>query len=299
MDAFPAFFPLRGARVAIAGEGDGAEAKARLLAGSPAEVLRLRGAEALEPPSYAGVKLAFVASPDEDFRARAAAAARAAGAAVNVVDDPARSDFHTPAVIDRGAVVVAIGTAGTAPMLAALLRADLETRIAPGLEGLARLLGERRDALRAAYPDLATRRAFLRGVLDGPAAEAATAGDLAAAARLIDAALAAGATAVGKVWLIEAPPARDLLSLRAARALAMADLLVVGDGVDAGVTVLARRDATWRRLADTDAALLADQATHGRQVVVAALADDLAGIGAALVSLGADGERLQPAPAHQ
>ena len=34
MDSFPAFFPLRGKRVVIAGDGEPAEAKARLLAGA-------------------------------------------------------------------------------------------------------------------------------------------------------------------------------------------------------------------------------------------------------------------------
>ena len=42
MDAFPAFFPLAGRKVVIAGDGEGAEAKARLLAGSPAEVARVK-----------------------------------------------------------------------------------------------------------------------------------------------------------------------------------------------------------------------------------------------------------------
>src|ERR1022692_2142111 len=104
MEAFPAFFPLNGARVVIAGEGEGAEAKARLLASSPATVARLTGAAALDPASYARATLVFVPSPDADFRRAAAAAAKAAGAPVNVVDDPALSDFHTPAIIDRGQV---------------------------------------------------------------------------------------------------------------------------------------------------------------------------------------------------
>ena len=45
MNAFPAFFPLAGRRVAIVGEGEAAEAKARLFAGSPAEVVRLSAAQ--------------------------------------------------------------------------------------------------------------------------------------------------------------------------------------------------------------------------------------------------------------
>ncbi|HKP77574.1 MAG TPA: siroheme synthase, partial [Phenylobacterium sp.] len=43
MDAFPAFFPLAGRSVVIAGEGEAAEAKVRLFAGSPATLVRLTG----------------------------------------------------------------------------------------------------------------------------------------------------------------------------------------------------------------------------------------------------------------
>lgn len=142
MEAFPAFFPLSGARVVIAGEGEGADAKARLLAGSPACVERLTGAAALRPERYAGAALVFLASSDAAFLEAAAGAAKAAGAPLNVVDHPELSDFHTPAIIDRGQVVAAIGTAGAAPMLAALLRADLEARIPEGVGALVELLGQ-------------------------------------------------------------------------------------------------------------------------------------------------------------
>ena len=38
MDAFPAFFPLAGRTIVIAGTGEAAEVKVRLFEGSPAEV---------------------------------------------------------------------------------------------------------------------------------------------------------------------------------------------------------------------------------------------------------------------
>ena len=88
MDTFPAFFPLRGKRVAIAGEGGPAEAKARLFEGSPAQVVRLAGGAAFEPDAYAGADLIFVASFDAGFCEAAARAARAAHAPLNVADHP-------------------------------------------------------------------------------------------------------------------------------------------------------------------------------------------------------------------
>ena len=295
MEAFPAFFPLRGAKVVIAGEGEGADAKVRLLAGSPASVERLTGDAALESGRYAGAALVFVASADSAFLEGAVKAAKAAGAPVNVVDHPDLSDFHTPAIIDRGQVVAAIGTAGAAPMLAALLRAELEARIPEGMGALVELLGRHREALRAAFPDLAQRRAFLRATLDGPVAGAAVAGDLKAAGERLLAEIGKGAAAIGKVWLVAAPPDRDLLSLRAARALAIADVLALGEGVAAGVTTLARRDAAWRRAAETDDAFLATAAAEGRQAVVVDSAGELAGRAIRLADLGAPYEVLAPA----
>jgi precorrin-2 dehydrogenase/sirohydrochlorin ferrochelatase len=191
MDSFPAFFPLRDAKVVIAGEGEMANAKARLFAGSPATLARVVGEAAAQPSSYAGARLVFVASEDPAFRRAAAAAARAAGVPVNVVDDPALCDFHTPAVIDRGAVVVAVGTAGAAPLLAAVLRDRLAAYVPPGVERFAALLGKRREAIRAAWPDIAARRAFLLDLLEGPGGQAALAGETDPIERRLDAALGA------------------------------------------------------------------------------------------------------------
>ena len=96
MDAFPAFFPLSGKTVAIAGAGEAAEAKARLFAGSPATLRRLEGEAALSPASYEGAVLAFFASADDGFAAAAAAAAREAHVPVNVVDRPQRQKVRRP-----------------------------------------------------------------------------------------------------------------------------------------------------------------------------------------------------------
>jgi precorrin-2 dehydrogenase/sirohydrochlorin ferrochelatase len=295
MQAFPAFFPLSGRRVVIAGEGEGAEAKARLLAGSPATLERVSGEAALAPNAYAGAALAFVASPDVAFCEAAARAARGAGVPTNVVDHPELSDFHTPAIVDRGQVIAAIGTAGAAPIVAALVRAELEAKLPAGLGRLVELFGQLRPETLAALPDLARRRAFLRSMMSGEVAEAADAGDMAAAERLMRAAMGALSSGWGVVWLIETPDARDLLSLRAARALAEADTLVLGQGVASDVAVLARRDAPRRALADTRPAFLIDEAKAGRQTAVIAGLDALTDLALALGDQ-APHHMLSPAP---
>ncbi len=227
MNSFPAYFPLTGKRVLIVGEGEAAEAKVRLFAGSPAVVERLSAVAGADARAYIGAVLAFVATPDDQAAEAAARAARAAGVPVNVVDRPQLCDFAPPAVIDRGDVVAAIGTGGTAPILASLLRGDIEARVPEGAGHIAGLLGHMQPEVRAAFPDLAQRRAFLRSVLDGPAAEAALAGDDSRAEALLREAISAGLATAGSVRLIDGSGPADLLTLRDARALAEVDLLVI------------------------------------------------------------------------
>jgi len=296
METFPAFFPLKDRRVVIAGEGDPADAKARLFAGSPADVARIDGEAAFDPQSYAGAHLIFVASFDADFAARAAGAARSAGAPLNVVDHPELSDFHTPAVIDRGQVVAAIGTAGAAPLMASLLRAEIEARIPLGAGAVAALLGEQREALRAAFPDLPQRRAFLRAHLDGPVADAALAGDLARARRLLADAIARGWTAMGRVTFIVAPDHADLISLRAARALNIADIAAADESAEPILTAHLRRDAERVTLSMASARQLADWAGTGRLVAIVGRRPDRT-LAVALADLGVAVEVLEAAPA--
>ena len=291
MEAFPAFFPLAGRRVVIAGEGEGALAKARLFEGSPAQVVRLTDAEAGETPRYQGAALAFVAIADEARRLAAAAAARAAHVPLNVVDHPELCDFHTPAVIDRGQVVAAIGTGGASPLLASMLRADVEAHIPAGAGRVAALLQRRQEAVREAFADLAQRRAFLRAAVSGPAAEAAMGGDLAQAEALLDAAIAQGSAAVGGVTLVLGATSPDLISLRAARALAEAD--AVG-GDEPLLTRHARRDA--ERIDPRRPGPIVARALAGQAVAIAASEVD----GALVTAMAEAGVRftvLHPAPA--
>jgi precorrin-2 dehydrogenase/sirohydrochlorin ferrochelatase len=288
MDAFPAFFPLRGRTVVVAGDGEQAEAKARLFADSPARLVRRSAVEALAPGAFEGALLAFIAG-DEAFCRQAADAARAAGALVNAVDRPALSDFNTPALVDRGEVVVGIGTAGAAPMMAALLRSELETRIPEGAGRVAALFKRLQEEVRAAFPDLAQRRAFLREAFASPAAEAAAAGDMDRAEALLRQALKAPRPAQGRLCLLAAAGPARLISLAAVQALAATDVLVVGPGSDPAVAALARRDAE-RIEGRPPAADLARLSAH--RTVVVLVADGLAALAETLDTDGVGYEVL-------
>jgi len=283
MDSFPAFFPLAGRSLAIAGEGEAAEAKVRLLDGSPATIVRLLGSAALDPESYAGMALAFIAGGDDAWATAAVEAARAAHVPVNAVDRPALCDFTTPSVIDRGEVVAAIGTGGASPMLATMLRHDIEARVPEGTGRVAALFRSMQDEVRAALPEAHARRRFLRGALTGPAAEAAIAGDMEGAKERLRAALGDSPMLLGAVQYIDARGPADLLTLRAVRALAAADVLVCDPDVHAEVLALARRDAERLdgRSVDQLAELAAEGLTIARLITGAGWRTELAALAAA------------------
>jgi len=288
MDVFPAFFPLVGRIVVVAGSGPAAEAKLRLLDSSPARIVRLEGEAAFDPVAYAGAILAFVGSQDDAFAEQAAAAARAAHVPVNVADRPWLCDFTTPAVIDRGEVVAAIGTGGASPMLATLLRHDIEARVPQGAGRVAALLRGLQDEVREALPEPHARRAFLRAALSGPAARAAADGDMETARASLREALAVGAPPAGSIEFVLAAGPAERLTLAAARALAAADVLVLDDGLDAEVVSLARRDADRMRAPELAAEQLAEMARRGLRVVrLTAAAPDPAEL-RALAELEAD-----------
>ena len=79
----------------------------------------------------AGVTLAFIAGLTREVSVDMAEHARRAGALVNVEDAPDLSDFHVPAVVRRGDLLLTVSTGGKAPGLAAQIRGYLARVFGP------------------------------------------------------------------------------------------------------------------------------------------------------------------------
>ena len=90
------------------------------------------------------------------------AEARARGIPVNVVDVPDECDFYTPSIIDRAPLTVAVSTEGDAPVLARLVRAQIEALLSPDLGRVARLAGSLRERVAGTLGKVAGE-ALLRG----------------------------------------------------------------------------------------------------------------------------------------
>ena len=262
LSSFPAFHRVEGRKVLIVGSGPAAAAKTRLLGETSARIVvvsdtpgaelladveRLDASLLMEPFNAGhleGAALAFAATEDEAEDRRIAAAARAAGVPVNVVDRPELCDFITPAIVNRAPLAVAIGTEGAAPVLARHVRAKIEALLAPDLGRLAGLAEGLRGTVARLLPAGEARRRFWARMFDGPVAARALSGDIAGARSAAMRMMAEEPDASGFVWLVGAGPgATDLLTLRAQRVLQEADVIVYDALVPEEVVAMGRRDA--------------------------------------------------------
>ena len=234
----PVLVKLADRPVILLGAGEAADAKRRLLERAGAVVVT----------DAAEARLAVVAIENEAEAVGAVARLKARGVLVNAVDRPALCDFTLPAVVDRAPVLVAVMTGGVSAGLAAALRQRLEGLLPGSLGRLAEALGRSRGALRARYPDAGARRRAIGAALT----QALDPLDPMAANRVNDALLSAGEDGGGDapgltIRLVSADP--DDLTLRQARALALADRVLHGAGVPDAILARARADAARIALA--------------------------------------------------
>ncbi|MBR0555608.1 uroporphyrinogen-III C-methyltransferase [Ciceribacter sp. L1K23] len=264
LGVFPAFFRVADEGVAVFGNGDEAFAKARLLGNTKARVIAYADApEAdyaaylvdkhieqvqvpFDPAQVEGKTLVFAATGDAALDRAIVTAARAAKIPANAVDQPDYCDFYTPALVNRAPIAVAIGSEGAGPVLAQMIRADVDRLLPKSLGKLAVLANSYRSAVDSLLPRGVVRRLFWRSFFKGDVADAVESGDVSTArrhaTRLLKATRASGN--VGRVFLVGAGPgAEDLLTLRAHRLLMEADVILFDALVPQAVVDMGRRDA--------------------------------------------------------
>lgn len=168
------------------------------------------------------------------------------------MDELSHSTFIFPAIVDRGDVVVAIGTGGSSPVVARRLRELIETVVPARIGELAALIGRWRTPIKARIPEFPLRRRFWERVVDGPIGRAVLEGRLTDAEtelKTIDDATdyarhSLGRRADGHVSIVGAGPGDpDLLTLKALRALSDADVVFYDELVSPEILDRIRRDA--------------------------------------------------------
>ena len=130
-----------------------------------------------------GCVLVYAATDDPKLHRDLAAEARALGIPVNVVDVPELCTFIAPAVLQRGALQIAISTGGASPAFAARLRRDLEDQFGPEYARTLEVLRAARRRLHADEIDPAERMRRLKDLANSALPAAIAAGDVAAIER--------------------------------------------------------------------------------------------------------------------
>jgi uroporphyrin-III C-methyltransferase / precorrin-2 dehydrogenase / sirohydrochlorin ferrochelatase len=298
MRYLPVFLDLQTGPVVLVGAGELALAKLRVLTAAGARIrwyaATAHDARGLEPAQLAridfargdpltsdlsGVVAIFCAGAG-DAGVAMALRAKSLGLPVNVMDDIAHSTFIFPAIVDRGDVVVAIGTGGTSPVVARRLREKIEAMLPARIGDLAKFIGRFRKSIHADIPETSQRRRFWERVIDGPIGALVLSGhrdDAEAALKEIPnpAAYAGGE---GHVAIVGAGPGDpDLLTVKALRALQDADVVFHDELVSSEILDRVRRDSTrvpvGRRAGkpgmgqDAINKLLIEAATSGKRVV--------------------------------
>jgi uroporphyrin-III C-methyltransferase/precorrin-2 dehydrogenase/sirohydrochlorin ferrochelatase len=258
----PAFFALEDKRAVVAGGSPAATWKAELLsaAGARVEVFALAPSEELlalaaapprgvvilrdrnwMPDDFAGTAIVVADCADDEEAARFAAAARAAGVPVNIIDRPAFCDFSFGAIVNRSPLVIGISTDGASPVLGQAIRAKIEALIPKGFARWADAARAWRPRVQALALPFRGRRNFWERFTE----RAVAAPNAAPTDADLDALLAPTPAAnTGSVILVGAGPGDpELLTLRAVRALQSADVILFDDLVAPDILDFARREA--------------------------------------------------------
>jgi len=176
---FPLFLKLQGRPCLVVGGSAIAESKVESLLQSGANVtvvspelttgLAARAerraviwrARKFNVTDLVGVFLVIAATPDEAVNEIVFREAERCGILCNAADQPARCHFYFPAVVHRGALQIAISTAGLSPSLARRLREELELQFGPEYSEWVERLGRLRERLMRRGLSFVRRRELL------------------------------------------------------------------------------------------------------------------------------------------
>jgi uroporphyrin-III C-methyltransferase/precorrin-2 dehydrogenase/sirohydrochlorin ferrochelatase len=259
---FPMFMNLDGRTAVVVGDGVAAarkvmwllraNARVTVIAPSPdAELAALcrdhrvtHVVRAFRPTDVTDASVVITANERLEDDIAVVRAATDARVPVNAVDRPDLSTFIMPAIVDRDPLIVAVSSAGTAPVLARTVRARIEALLPRNLGRLARFAHDFRGAVSAAgaWP---SKRRFWENFFRGPLAAHVLAGDEGSAREGMLALVNRRVPEEpGLVQIVGAGPGDpDLLTLKALQALQEADVVVHDRLVTADILDYARRDA--------------------------------------------------------
>lgn len=262
MDHFPIFTKLTNRHCLVVGGGDIAARKVQLLLKAGALITvcapqvnkvieNLSESEQInlvdstfEPSLLEGKWLAVAATDNPQVNEQVAEHAEQKQILVNVVDQPELCSFIMPSIVDRSPIVVAISSAGKAPVLARLIRERLETLLPMHLGRLAKISGDFRHRVKEVIKKESLRRRYWEKLFgNGSLASLLQRGQVKQAEQLMEDSLSEE-VAQGDVALVGAGPGDpSLLTLKALQLMQQADVVLYDRLVSREILDLVRRDA--------------------------------------------------------
>ena len=263
MEHLPIFINLRQKPTLVVGGGDIALRKINLLLKAQSKVtcvspdfcagiknLSLDGSVSLvskrfEASDISNYSVIISATDDSKVNEAVSKVAHELRIPVNVVDSPELSSFIMPSIVDRSPVIIAVSSAGKAPVLTRIIRAKLETVIPSSYGILAEIAGEYRQKVKDRFSKIKDRRAFWEAAFSGVIAEKVFSGRAQEARDDIETQLIDTVEmSLGEVYLVGAGPGDpDLLTFKALRLIQQADVVLYDRLVSKGVMELVRRDS--------------------------------------------------------
>ena len=218
-----------------------------------------------EPSDLDGIFLAVTATSAPDVNAAVYRAAVERNVICNSVDDIPNCDFYFGSVVSRGDLQIAISTAGESPALAQRLRREIDAQFPEDLGPWLSQIGQLRREILAIYPAGDDRRLLLHQLAQRQVCESGTCPTRVMANSALDDCTfptwKRGASAPriapqntgplgpegadpGSVYLVGAGSGDpDLLTIKAARLLATADVVLHDDLVPDAILALASSEA--------------------------------------------------------
>jgi uroporphyrin-III C-methyltransferase/precorrin-2 dehydrogenase/sirohydrochlorin ferrochelatase len=181
------------------------------------------------------------ATDSEEVNAQVYKEAFERGILANSVDDPPHCDFYFGSVVSRGALQIAISTAGESPAVAQRLRREIDEQLPEDLGPWLDNLGELRRKVLDTHPRGEARRLLLHELAHRPVCASATCPSRQMALAPLN---QQTGNANGKVYLVGAGPGDpDLLTVKALRLIQSADVILHDDLVPQAILALAQRAA--------------------------------------------------------
>ena len=172
------------------------------------------------PADLDGIFIAIAATSNPQVNASVYEAAVERGVLCNSVDDIPHCDFFFGSIVQRGPLQVAISTSGESPAFAQRLRREIDAQLPQTIGPWLTELGALRREILATEPAGEVRKALLRSLANQPIPQAES--------------------EQGKVYLVGAGPGDpDLLTLRAARLIQSAQVILHDDLVPQAILSLA------------------------------------------------------------